>query len=147
MANDQSDSHDDWLRETLDKAVSDISKLGVIPDEMLEARPLWSIPGQVMIGQARQAHEPSLFVWFISGNLPTDTIGPSAAATPRDALRNFSLKWQLDAEQYRDPATRKAHGLDESHDWDAMTAKLIAKAEELYAMASDDRLWPPATSN
>ena len=134
-------STDDWTRLTLDKAVEDISNLGVIPDEIIEARAMWSVPGEVMIGQARQASEPSVFVWFISGNLPTDYIGSSAATNPREALRNFSLKWQMDAERYRDPATRRAHGLDESKDWNAMTLKLIAKAEELYTLAEDDRLW------
>ena len=134
-------STDDWTRLTLDRAVEDISNLGVIPDEIIEARAMWSVPGEVMIGQARQASEPSIFVWFISGNLPTDYIGSSAATNPREALRNFSLKWQMDAERYRDPATRRAHGLDESKDWNAMTLKLIAKAEELYALAEDDRLW------
>ncbi len=144
MAQNTIESADEWTRSTLDKAVRDISDLGVIPDEILEARSLWSIPGRVMIGQARQADEPTLFVWFISGDLPTDYIGPSAATTPREALRNFSMKWQLDAERYLDPATRKAHGLDESKDWKSMTDKLIAKAEELYAMSEDDRLWPSA---
>ncbi len=141
MTEDTKEAIEDWTRSTLDRAVSDISNLGVIPDEILEARAMWTLPGKVMIGQARQANEPSIFVWFISGDLPTDYIGPSAATSPRDALRNFSLKWQLDAERYRDPASRKAHGLDESLDWNAMTAKLIAKAEELYTMAQDDRLW------
>lgn len=141
MTQDQTGTADDWQRKTLDKAVGDIGDLGVIPDEMIEARTLWSVPGKVMIGQARQAHEPTLFVWFISGELPTDAIGSAAATTPREALRHFALKWQMDAERYRDPATRKAHGLDESKDWNAMTAKLVAKAEELYAMAEDDRLW------
>ena len=146
MTDDSTPSKEDWARTTLDKAVQDLSDLGVIPDAVLEARSMWSIPGMVMIGQARQAHEPSNFVWFIAGDLPTDYIGPSAAGSPRDALRNFSLKWQLDAERYRDPATRKAHGLDESKDWTAMTAKLVAKAQELYAMAQDDRLWQPASN-
>ena len=141
MTQDPTDAPDDWQRKTLDKAVRNIADLGVLPDEIVEARALWSIPGKVMIGQARQAHEPTLFVWFISGELPTDTIGPSAAATPREAMRHFSLKWQMDAERYRDPAARKAHGLDESRDWNAMTARLVAKAEELYAMAEDDGLW------
>jgi len=131
----------DWIRTTLDKAVRDISDLGIIPDELIEARAVWSVPGKVMIGQVRQANEPAIFVWFISGDLPTDHIGPTAASTAREALRNFSLKWQLDAARYADPATRKAHGLDESRDWNLMTKKLVAKAEELYAMAEDDRLW------
>lgn len=133
---------DEWARDTLDRAVRDITSLDIIPDRMIEARPMWAVPGKVMIGQARQAHEPTQFVWFICGDLPTDTIGPAAATTPREALRHFSMKWQLDAERYRDPATRKAHGLDESKDWNAMTAKLVAKAEELYVMAETEKLWP-----
>lgn len=141
MTQETTDTPDDWTRSTLDRAVSDISDLGVIPDEILEARALWSVPGKVMIGQARQASEPSVYVWFISGDLPTDYIGPTAATNPREALKTFSMKWQMDAERYRDPATRRAHGLDESKDWGAMTSKLIAKAEELYAMSEDDRLW------
>ena len=53
------------------------------------------------------------------------------------------MKWQLDAERYADPETRRAHGLSESHDWKRMVGKLVARAEELYVMAEDDRLWPP----
>ena len=124
----------------VDKAVRDLSDLGVFPDEIIEARPVWSMPGNVLIGQARQTSEPTLFVWFICGNLPTDHIASSAASTSREALRHFSMKWQLDAQRYADPATRKAHGLDESKDWAMLSRKLIVKAEELYARAADDRL-------
>lgn len=137
----KSGSESDWIRQTLDKAVRDISDLGVIPDELVEARPVWTVNGEVMIGQARKANDPSLVFWFISGNLPTDYISLTAASTARDALRHFSMKWQLDAERYADPATRKAHGLDESKDWSLLTKKLITKAEQLYAMAETDRLW------
>ena len=147
MTQETGDSASSWIRSTLDKAVRDISDLGVIPDELIEARHVWSLPGKVMIGQVRQANEPAIFVWFISGDLPTDHIGPSAAATAREAMRNFSIKWQLDAERYKDPATRKAHGLDESRDWGLMTKKLVTKAEELYAMAEDDKLWRQADNS
>jgi hypothetical protein len=134
------DPDSDWVRDTVERAVADTSALGIIPDELIEARAIWSVPGEVMIGQMRQPRNSS-FYWFISGNLPTDHIDGVLASTAREALRSFSLKWQMDAERYADPATRQAHDLDETRDWDGMVAKLVAKAEELYAMAEDDRFW------
>ncbi|MCH7820789.1 MAG: DUF4826 family protein [Proteobacteria bacterium] len=130
-----------WIRETLDKAVQEITSLGVIDDKLVEARPVWSVPYKVMIGQVRVANDQSTFRWIISGDLPTDHISSTVAATPREAVRYFSIKWQRDATRYNDPAARKAHGLDETLDWNQLTEKLVAKAEELYDMAGDDRLW------
>ena len=130
-----------WAREILDKAVGDLEALGIFADELVEARPVWSLPDKVMIGQIRVASEPGSFRWIICGDLPTDHISSSAAANAREAMRHFSLKWQLDAARYEDPATRKQHGLDESKDWAGMTRQLVAKAEELYAIAENDGLW------
>jgi len=131
----------DWIREILDKAVREIAELGVMADELVEARPVWSVPNKIMIGQVRVANEPTTFIWIICGDLPTDHISSTVASTAREALRHFSLKWQLDASRYDDPATRKAFGLDETQDWSRFTKQLIAKAEELYAMAEDEGLW------
>lgn len=147
MSKQNHDAAAEWTRTALDKALADLTDLGVIQDVLVESRVAWSIPGKVMIGQARHAAEPGVSVWFISGDLPTDYIGGSAATTPREALRYFSMKWQIDAERYNDPETRKAHGLDEGRDWSSMTAKLVAKAEELYAMSADDRLWQRAAES
>lgn len=130
-----------WSREILDKAVRDIEALGIFADELVEARPVWAVPRKVMIGQIRVANEPGSFRWVICGDLPTDHISSASAANAREALRHFSLKWQLDAARYEDPATRKQHGLDESKDWSRMAEQLVAKAEELYAMAEDAGLW------
>jgi hypothetical protein len=130
-----------WIRDTLDKAVHEITTLGVITDELVEARPVWSVPYKVMIGQVRVANEPGSFRWIICGDLPTDHISSTVAGNAREALRHFSLKWQLDASRYEDPATRKAFGLDENVNWSLHTERLIAKAEELYAMAENESLW------
>ena len=130
-----------WIRYTLGKAVHEITSLGVIEDKLVEARPVWSVPYRVMIGQIREANDQSTFRWIISGDLPTDHISSTVAATPREALKYFSTKWQMDAARYNDPVERKAHGLDETKNWNQLTEKLVAKAEELYNMAEDDSLW------
>jgi hypothetical protein len=130
-----------WAREQLDRAISETIERGVFIDEVIEAKPVWVLHEKVTIGQAREASRPDSFVWIICGDLPTDHIGSSAAETPRDALRYFSLKWQMDADRYNDPAVRKAHGWREDQDLSLLTNQLVAKAEELYDIAEEESLW------
>ena len=115
-----------WIRQQLDDAVEQVLSRGVINDKLAEARPVWSIPDKVMIGQIRVPSEPGSFIWIICGDFPVDCIGASVAATARDAARHFSLKWQLDAAQQNEPS---------------LATILIRKAEELYEFAEEDRLW------
>jgi len=63
------------------------------------------------------------------------------ATTPRDAARHFSLKWQLDAARYENPAERHRLGLDPAEDWEANARALATKAEYLYKIVDDDQLW------
>lgn len=130
-----------WAREKLRKAVDETIQRGAFVDKVVEAKPVWVLHEKVAIGQARESSRPNSFVWLICGDLPTDHIGSEAAATPRDALRHFSLKWQMDADRYKDPAVRRAHGLPEDKDVTHLTDQLIAKAEELYAIAEEDSHW------
>ena len=130
-----------WVRETLDRAVAEITGHAVLEGNFVEARAVWSLPYRVMIGQIRETRESATFHWIICGDLPTDHIPSNVAVTPRDALRHFSLKWQLGAARYDDPATRKAAGMD-SLPQDGRGARLAEIAEKLYALAEDDSLWP-----
>lgn len=131
-----------WIRSTLDAAVKEITHHGVFAGELVEARPIWSLPERVMIGQIRDADSPETFRWLICGDVPTDHVPADVAATARDALRHFSLKWQLGAARIDDPATRQLVGLGENESGKAAAAELAATAEELYALAAEDRLWP-----
>ena len=131
IANDAADPVATWIRETLDAAVEVSTKLGIVEDALVEARPIWSLPQKVMIGQIREANDRTTFTWVICGDYPTDHIGSAAAATARDAARYFSLKWQLDAARHTDPS---------------FASKLTDWAEELYEIADDDSLWQESGS-
>ena len=62
---------------------------------------------------------------FICGEVPLDHISAEAATTPREVIRHFAMKWQLDSEALEgDSATT-----------------LIEHAESLYPLADDERLW------
>jgi hypothetical protein len=138
---DQKDSSP-WIQATLERAVREIARSGAFESDMIEARPIWSIPERILIGQMRETGDPANFRWVICGAVPTDLIASSVAATPRDALRYFSLKWQLGAARLGDPATRKAAGQREQAGEPEKSAQLATIAEELYAIVEDDRLWP-----
>lgn len=115
-----------WARDTFDKAVRNIIDLGIIDGAFVEARPAWALPDNVVIGQLRDANEPTSFIWVISGEMPTDHIASNVAATARDAARHFSLKWQMDAAHTKNSAVANM---------------LVAKAEQLYEIVEDDNLW------
>jgi hypothetical protein len=115
-----------WARAEFDKAVRNLIAGNLVDIDVIEARPVWALENRVVIGQIREANESTVFRWIICGDLPTDHIGSELAATPRDAARHFSLKWQLDAARQTDPSVAEP---------------LADKAELLYELAENGDIW------
>ena len=136
-----------WIKETLDKAVEEIMQRGIFDSVLVEARPVWTLPYQVVIGQVRPEKEKAMFVWVISGVVPVDCIDASVASTPRDAARHFALKWQLDAARYRDPSVQKTLGPAQEQSWDQLGESLAERAETLYEMVENESLWQETGSS
>lgn len=130
-----------WAKEELDKVVKEITDRGAIDSPLVEARPVWTKPLDVVIGQLRDQGDQTEFLWVIGGSVPIDCIHSSVAPSPRDAARHFSMKWQLEAARYEDPSERHRLGLDPAADWNAHAKALISKAEYLYKIIDDDQLW------
>lgn len=130
-----------WAKKELDIAVRKITDKGVIESPIIESRPSWFKPFDVVIGQLRDQGVRSEFLWVIGGTVPTDCIHSTLAATARDAARHFSLKWQLEAARYENPAEQKRLALDPAVDWKEQGRLLTAKAEYLYKIVDDDQLW------
>lgn len=115
-----------WLRSRLDAAVRLLIDLEVFTSEMIEVKPAWAAPGHYLIGRARETGDDRTSRWFICGQGGTlDHLPGDTAETARDAARHFSMKWQLDATRVRDPEA----------------AELVERAELLYALVDNDRLW------
>jgi len=130
-----------WAKEELGKVVKEITDRGAIESPLVEARPVWNKPLDIVIGQLRDQGSQAEFLWVIGGSVPIDCVHSSVATTPRDAARHFSLKWQLDAARYENPAERHRLGLDPAEDWEANARALATKAEYLYKIVDDDQLW------
>ena len=114
-----------WIRQQLDSAVRGFIETELFEDALIEAKPAWTLPSRILIGKVREQSNPTTFRWFICGDVPLDHISAEAATTPREAIRHFAMKWQLDSEALEgDSATT-----------------LIEHAESLYPLADDERLW------
>ena len=124
-ANNAKGALDAWLRPLIEDASGKLGDMGLFDDPLIDVKPAWALPQQILIGKVRAHGNPATFRWFICGEMPLDHIGDEVASTARDAARRVSLKWQLDATRL---------GGDEGE-------TLAAQAEALYALVEDERLW------
>ena len=115
-----------WLRKQLDDAVDGLINANAFEDALIEIKPAWVLPMRLLVGKAREQSNPATFRWFICGEVRLDHIGADLAITPREVIRHFAMKWQIDASNLDDEAAKT----------------LIDDAESLYALAEDDRFWP-----
>lgn len=135
-----------WAKDCLDEAVITASKTGILEGITFDARVAWTLPNRIVIGQIRDSGPSRRELWIIAGEVPTDCIDASTCAAPRDAARHFALKWQLGAEQLRDPAERAKRQLKPVSDWATVADELEQVATDLYALAEEDRAWNSAVN-
>jgi len=130
-----------WIKKELDAAVQKLTKQDGFDGLLIEAKPAWVLPFQILIGQVRPQGKQNEFQWCICGEVPTDFLQSSIANTPREALRHFSMKWQLAAARHQ-----KANQKNQSRPPGALPEEnpvdmLATHAEDLYGLVEDDRLW------
>ena len=128
----------DWAKQTLDAAISEVIQKGLFPDPLLQARPVWQLPGALLLAECRAGSD---HYWLVAGpGSPTDLISKETAPSAREAARHFSLKWQLAAEQLsvvadKSPVSQQDSAL--AH----RVSQLVRNAESLYELAGADCLW------
>ena len=71
-------------------------------------------------------------LWVVGGDLPFDHANAEVALKARDAVRHFSLKWQLQAENLLAARVEKQNKL--AH-------RLNSQAKILFQMFNDETLW------
>jgi hypothetical protein len=114
----------DWTAKTVRAAVHELLERGITDTPLVEAKPAWVFPFQILIGKIREQGDEANFWWFVSGDFPTDHAESSVAPSARDAARYFALRWQI-------RAANEAEAGDQ----------LAERAEALYQLAEDDRHW------
>ncbi len=86
--------------------------------------------------------QPKSGVWLIGGGkVMMDHTDSSMAENARDALRHFSMSWQLKASQMEAAIeTNTAGGLDIEQQQKVIQT-LISEAEALYALYANEKAW------
>lgn len=130
-----------WVKTQLDSAVWKLIDQGDIKSLMVEAKPAWALPFQILIGKIRAQDKSKDFKWFICGEVPTDFLESTVATTPREVARHFAMKWQLQAERDQNLKGHNLSGPGPESSQDDPGNQLVDKAEALYELASDAGLW------
>ncbi len=79
--------------------------------------------------------------WVITGDLPLDHIVGDNAQSARDAIKYFSLRWQLKAENIFIKLEQESSEVGSNNTKKQFAAILISRADTLYQFADKDDLW------
>lgn len=120
-----------WVREQFQKANKHLASKGIIPNAVVAEQSRYFAP-HVAVWKLKTADKKAF--WVISGDVPADHVEISAAETARDALRVFSFRWQMQAEQIvRDGVTEKTQ-VDFAN-------LLVNRAHGIYDLFANEQIW------
>jgi hypothetical protein len=120
-----------WVKEQFQRANKHLAEKGVLFDTVVTEESRYLAPF-VAIWKIK-ALDGKLF-WVISGDVPADFMPYKSEKNARDALRGFSFRWQLQADNILHSGTNDKT----QHDF---ADRLIAKAEVVYELFSNDKAW------
>lgn len=120
-----------WVREQFQRANKHLAENGVLFESVVTEESRYLVPF-VAVWKIKSTDKK--YYWVISGDVPCDFIPYENEKTARDAIRHFSMLWQIKAENIRltnqnDPVQQDFADL------------LVAGAENLYNIHADDSAW------
>lgn len=120
-----------WVREQFQRANKHLAENGILFDTVVTQDSRYMAPN-VAVWKIKDT-EKKLF-WVISGDLPADALPASVAKTARDAIKHFSLSWQLKAEKIMSNISSSQVQRD-------YAALLTKKADMLYTVQENEKWW------
>ncbi|WP_028764796.1 DUF4826 family protein [Shewanella colwelliana] len=123
-----------WIKEHFQKANRFLAEQGVIPSKVIAEDSRYLAP-LLAVWKMESKQPKAQTFWVMSGDLPSDYVDVKVATTARDAIRHFSMMWQLKAENLTNSGAIK----DKTQ---AQFAQLlVSRAESLYQIHNDEKLW------
>jgi hypothetical protein len=119
----------DWIRKQYQVATKFLAEKGLITESVADKDSRYLVP-LLAVWKMNLADKSS--VWVICGDLPTDFSELKVAKNARDAIRHFSLKWQMQAENLLTV---------EKEESEEFAQLLISRAEGLFGLAENEQLW------
>jgi hypothetical protein len=118
-----------WIRQQYHAATKYLAEKGMVTDSVVTEESRYLVPFLAMWKlKLLDGH----YVWAISGDLPSDHSAIDVAPTAREAVRHFSLKWQLQAENLLQAPDETQH---------EFARILIGRSEGLYELYQNEKLW------
>lgn len=118
-----------WLRDKYQVATKFLADKGMVTTSVSDADSRYIIP-LMSVWKLNLIDKSS--VWVIAGDLPTDYIEENVAKDAREAVRHFSYKWQMQADQLLQAPSNEQH---------EFANILIHRAESLYNIFTKDEIW------
>lgn len=131
-----------WYTELLDQVVKEMIRLKAVTGVAVQATPVWAVPQDMLMAKVWGVGKENDFVWTLSvDKFIADFIAGSLAASPRDAARHFSLKWQMDADRILGVEKSNTAGKKDRKRLRQYSNRLIRYAETLYDLSNRDEPW------
>ena len=121
----------DWVRDQFQKANKHLAENGVLFESVVTSESRYLVP--VVAVWKIKATDKRLY-WVINGDLPTDFVIADVATSARDAIKHFSMAWQLKAANLRAAENADTTLLE-------YAALLESRAEGLYTLQNKAELW------
>lgn len=126
-----------WVRRFYEKSAEYLASKGVVAESFILGESRYLIPLVIVwkiVGTDGTKKSKKQNYWVITGEVPTDHIVESGAKDARDALRAFSLRWQLKADQILQME-------NPTEDQTNFANLLIDRAGGIYDLFGSDTLW------
>ena len=118
-----------WVREQYQVATKYLAEKGLVTNSVKMEDSRYLVP-VLAVWKLNLMNGDSY--WVLCGDLPTDHSNISVAPTAREALKHFSLKWQMQAENLLQAENK------EQNDFAQL---LIGRADGLYKISENEELW------
>ncbi|WP_333796503.1 DUF4826 family protein [Rheinheimera sp.] len=125
------DQINEWVRQQFQKANLHLAEQGIVMDNVAVQESRY-LPPYVAVWKINALNRQGY--WAISGDLPTDYLEASGAIDAREALRAFSLRWQMKAQQLMNAGVQDQTTAD-------YIQLLISRAHSLYDLFESENLW------
>ncbi|OUR59532.1 DUF4826 domain-containing protein [Colwellia sp. 39_35_sub15_T18] len=118
-----------WIREQYQIATKYLATQGLVTDSVIVEESRYLVP--IMSIWKLKVLDGS-YLWVICGDLPSDHNAFDVAPNAREAVRHFSFKWQMQAENLLKTGDKEQ---------EKFAQLLIGSAEGLYDMYQQEKLW------
>ena len=123
------DQQQQWVRDQYQVATKYLASQGLVTESVVVEESRYLIP---FMSVWKLKVIDGTYFWAICGDVPSDHSVITVASNAREAVRYFSLKWQIQAENLLNSADKEQK---------TFANLLIRKAENLYEAYEQERFW------